>query len=602
MCGIFGFSLNRPLTEEDIARGRRATAMLAHRGPDGDGEWRDDPAGLYLGHRRLAILDLTSAGKQPMAGHGGVIAYNGEIYNHPSLRRELAAAGAVFESRTDTEVVLAAWSRWGAAALDRFDGMFAFALWRDGILHLATDPFGEKPLYWARTPDGIYFASEPAPLIAILGLTFDPTETDVAGFMALGFVPPPDTGFPGLFCVPPARHLRVSSGSLADDRPYWTPPAPRACNGPIRPVGKNDLSHIRSVLIESLEGRLISDAPIGLFLSAGIDSSLVAALVRRDLGRDLQALTVAFPDGADESGAAADVARHLDLPHLVVDSRADGTATNDGPAALEDMYGVPNDNLTALSVAQMSRAARRHMTVALGGMGGDELFFGYGRHALFWRWRHWFRLLPPFVDMAQRVAGSTLERLPAWRKLRRHFHGDSPWRYLATKSYPAGDILAALPGADSAVRGAWRETPGAPPVTVARDVDTRLVMPGSYIPAIDRGSMRASVEVRTPFLSRALVEALESLDQRALIAGGPKHVLRTLLRRDLPDYLVDRPKQGFIFPAARFLAALGTAPPNAGLPESLAGEVWRRRAEYGFAALAIRLSVLARFHATFGPR
>ncbi|MHA1113843.1 MAG: asparagine synthase-related protein, partial [Alphaproteobacteria bacterium] len=329
---------------------------------------------------------------------------------------------------------------------------------------------------------------------------------------------------------------------------------------------------------------------------------LVAALARRDLDLDLETLTVAFPDGADESAGAAEIARVLNLSHRIVDSREDSAGITDGPAAIADMYGVPNDNLTAFSVAQLSRMARRHMTVALSGMGGDELFYGYGRHDLLWRWRHWFRLLPPFVGLAQRVAGPLLDTVPAWRKLRQMFRGDAPWRYLAVKSHPASDILAALPGADGAVRASWRPASGAPFAALARDVDMRLVMPGSYIPAIDRGSMRASVEVRTPFLSRGLVEILAGLDQRALIADGPKHLLKRLLRRDLPDSLIDRPKQGFIYPPARYLAALGEALPASGLPDALAGEVWRRRRDYGFTTLAVRLSVLARFHAAHGPK
>ncbi|MHA1113908.1 MAG: asparagine synthetase B family protein, partial [Alphaproteobacteria bacterium] len=320
-----------------MALGQRGTAMLAHRGPDGEGAWRDDAAGLYLGHRRLAIIDLSPAAAQPMARHGGVIAYNGEIYNHPALRRELETDGAAFDSRSDTEVVLAAWSRWGPAALDRFDGMFAFALWRDGVLHLVTDPFGEKPLYWAETPDGIYFASEPAPLVECLGLVFQPTELEIAGFMALGFVPPPATGFPGLHVLPPASHLRMAAGQVETERRYWVPPSPMPRRGAIEPVGAEDLERIRGALVESLAGRVLSDVPLGLFLSAGIDSSLVAALARRDLGLDLQALTVAFPDGADESAGAAEIARILNLSHRIVDSREDNAGVADGPAAIADM-------------------------------------------------------------------------------------------------------------------------------------------------------------------------------------------------------------------------------------------------------------------------
>src|SRR3972149_1961725 len=206
MCGIFGFSLNRPVRESDLALGRRGAEMLRHRGPDGSGEWADAARGLYLGHRRLAVIDTSAANAQPMTSGALTVSFNGEIYNFKELRDELAGRGRAFATAGDTEVLLKAWQEWGAGAIDRFDGMFAIALADGARLHLVTDPFGEKPLFCATLPEGVYFASEPHALPRPLGLDFAPGQDEIAAFMCLGFIPAPGTGIKGLIALPPATH------------------------------------------------------------------------------------------------------------------------------------------------------------------------------------------------------------------------------------------------------------------------------------------------------------------------------------------------------------------------------------------------------------
>jgi asparagine synthase (glutamine-hydrolysing) len=207
-----------------LALGRRGTKLLAHRGPDGAGEWFDPERGLFLGHRRLAIIDVDARSDQPMVRGRNVVVHNGEVYNFSELRDELRSAGEEFVTSGDTEVLLAAWARWGEGALDRFDAMFAFALVDDESLVLATDPFGEKPLYIAETGDGIWFASEPQPLIDILQLKFKPDHDDIGLFLSLGFLPPPRTGFAGLEVMQPATLRRYRPDLRHSERRYWYPP------------------------------------------------------------------------------------------------------------------------------------------------------------------------------------------------------------------------------------------------------------------------------------------------------------------------------------------------------------------------------------------
>lgn len=596
MCGIFGFSLVRPLREADVALGRRGTAALAHRGPDGHGEWTGAARGLYLGHRRLSIIDLSEANAQPMVRVPLAVAYNGEIYNYREIRDELSARGRRFATTGDTEVLLQAWEEWGKGALDRFDGMFAFALYDGRRLHLITDPFGEKPLYAAETPDGIYFASEAQPLIQSLGLDFAPGEAGTAAFMTLGFIPSPATGYANLSVLPPGTHATVESGRIVAERRYWEPPSASPHRGRVRPLSERDLDAIHADLIEALRRRVRADVPLGLFLSAGVDSGVVAAIVAKELKLGIEALTVSFPDAADESAGAARLAAHLGLPHRIIDSRAEDD-WRDAPSRLADLFAVPNDNLTALSVHQMSALARSRMTVALSGTGGDELFYGYNKYAFLYRHRHLYRFLPPVLRSVAPF-GRLLTGLESWRRADAYLKGDPGWQFLALKNNGLSGVLARVPGAREFARKLFSgERAGL--VYRARDFDARVTLPGSYIPAVDRGSMRAGLEVRTPFLSRKLAETLAHFDPRAFLAFGQKDVLRRILYRYVPPAIMQTVKQGFVFPAERYLASQPEQPPKPeGIPADLCAEIWRNRRDPAYRMLAIRLRVLETFFAS----
>jgi asparagine synthase (glutamine-hydrolysing) len=598
MCGIFALLLNRPLNDADIEIGRAGTVALRHRGPDGTGEWIDREAGVYIGHRRLAIIDPTAASDQPMAREGQVLAFNGEIYNFRDLRRDLTGRGDKFTSTGDTEVLLAAWRRWGSGCMDHLDGMFAFLVWdrTASTAHLAVDPFGEKPLLWAETRDGIYVSSELGPLVDALKVQPHLSDEMVAAYFGLGFIAAPATAYPAIKRLPAAGRVDIRGGRATPITRYWEPPIAEPGRRSVRELTETELTRIAEAIAGSLARRLIADVPLAAFLSAGVDSALVVAMAARDLGVKLNALTASFTgqELPDEAPRARQIAEALGVNHEVLVSGRSG-AKSDATELLA-LYRQPTENIGIFPILEISRAAAAQYTVVVTGLAGDEVFWGYGKHAAFYRRRAlyalpergriaigWFvRFLSEFIASAE-----NFERLFAvhdWE------------RYLAQKNNPAFPWLCRLPQfADWAQR------------TFANGIDRfelavprfelREVMPNAHLVASDLGSMRASVELRTPFLSRNLVETVAQLDPRSLLAFGQKSVLRRLLARYLPHDLVDYPKSGFRFPARRFLDASRLYPgalPN--IPRVRVEEAWRRRHEpKGWANLAVGLVVLSTF-------
>ena len=248
MCGVFCLFLNRPLADSDIALGRAGTTALAHRGPDGEGEWTDRKDGVFLGHRRLAIIDPSPASDQPMQRDGNVITYNGEIYNFRQLRQTLQAKGIRFQTNGDVEVIFRAWQTWLDEMFCRLDGIFAFAFWDGHRGVVATDAFGEKPLFYAETDDGLYFSSEIRPLAQLLGLPPSMDEVTLAAYLALGFIPPPRTAFEKIRRVSAAKRLIIEHGKIVDEKTYWQPPISEIGRGPMEPLSSAHLDAVATAL------------------------------------------------------------------------------------------------------------------------------------------------------------------------------------------------------------------------------------------------------------------------------------------------------------------------------------------------------------------
>ncbi|HVK09910.1 MAG TPA: asparagine synthase (glutamine-hydrolyzing), partial [Gemmataceae bacterium] len=382
MCGLAGLidcSARRceAALREDVRRMARA---LSHRGPDDDGDWVSAADGVALGFRRLAVLDLSPAGRQPMLSPGGryVLVFNGEVYNHAELRAELDVPYRPWRGHSDTEVLLAAIEAWGLReALRRSVGMFALAVWdrRDGVLRLARDRLGEKPLYYGLAGGAFLFGSELKALRAFPGFDAGIEAGVLPEYLRLGYIPAPRSIYRGIFKLPPGTILTAPGGA---PEPYWSP-GPGA---PFTGSEEDAADRLDGLLRAAVRGQLAADVPLGALLSGGTDSSLVVAMMQAEARRPVQTFTVGFAERShDESAHARAVARHLGTEHteMVVGAGEALAAIPDLPAVYDEPFADPTQVPTLL----VARLARRHVAVAVGGDGGDELFAGYGwyRHA-----------------------------------------------------------------------------------------------------------------------------------------------------------------------------------------------------------------------------
>ncbi len=555
MCGIVGWVEPRGLTLE-VARLDRARDRLQHRGPD-DGRSVHD-AVCYLGFRRLAILDLSPTGAQPMRSADDThwIVFNGEIYNFLELRAELEREGVTFQGHSDTEVLLALYRRYGHAMLERLNGMFAFAIYDRSrrTLWLARDRLGEKPLYLWPNSRGFAFASE---LRALRALPDFPAETDpavIADFFRFGFVPGFRCIWPGVQKLPPACSIeyQVATGQLGAPVRYWTPPAVLLSSR--AGSGDESVERVGALVDAAVALRLRADVPVGCFLSGGLDSSLVAESAARQSGRTVSALTVSFPGwGDDESAVARETAERFGFRTHVIPLEAGGL---DELPALCAHFDEPFADASLLPTALVCRAARRHFTVVLGGDGGDEAFGGYDNHirALRFGW----------VDRVPRLLRQLAAGLTAWapadsrvERLGRRLPLSTGRWGLGAKLYPFERTAARIlvtPEADSASAcariDAYLGGPQRRPLDEAQRTDLQLYLPDDVLVKTDRMSMRSSLEVRAPFLDHNVVAAGLALPPELRVSGGRgKHVLRLLAKkRGFSEAVWNGPKRGFGVP------------------------------------------------------
>jgi asparagine synthase (glutamine-hydrolysing) len=562
MCGLVGLFQPSGRAVPDEGELRRMADALRHRGPDGHG-YHAEP-GLALGHRRLAIVDL-GGGAQPMwSADGSVgIVFNGEIYNHLALRRELETAGHRFRTHSDTESILHGWTEWGPGCLERLDGMFAFALWDrgQGTLLLARDRLGEKPLHYARRPDGsIAFASEIGALLTLPDLPrrLDPVAVD--DFLALGYVPDPGCMYQGIQKLPAGHALllrrdSVPPGPLPAPRPYWRPPTTTTSAPADAPAA------LSALLREGVRERLMSDVPLGAFLSGGVDSGAVVALAAEAASGPLATFTIGFPGGADERSRAALVAERWGTAHHAEASSVDYLAAARGQAAI---FGEPFGDHSAVPTLAVCTLARRHVTVALSGDGGDEVFAGYRRYRFHMLAEAARRFLPGPVRRGA-VAGLArvypkLDRAPRWLRAKHtltEISLDSALGYYRMvcklqderrRGLLSAPLRAMLEGHDPAARfeALMAECDADEPLLQAQYADLHTYLPGDILTKVDRTSMAVSLEVRPPILDHALVEWGMALPASVKLRGGiGKRVLREAAAPLLPDAILTGPKQGF---------------------------------------------------------
>ena len=570
MCGVAGW-IGRPQPRERV---EEAVRRLTHRGPDDLGVERfDTPSGqAWLGFRRLAIQDPSPRGHQPMADASGRwrIVFNGEVYNFRELRRELEAMGRTFHSGTDTEVLVEGWDAWGEDLLPRLVGMFAFAVLdtRSGDLTLVRDRLGIKPLYWVRTPAGLGFASEIKALLALEGVERRVDPVSLARYLTFLWVPAPGTLLEGVRQLEPGTLLRVRGGEATPAR-WWDVPLPAArANGRGAPSEAEAVERLDALLREAVRARLVSDVPLGAFLSGGVDSSLVVALMREAGAGRVTTQTVAFPedDRLRLEEADAPWARRVRDHFGDLDYR-EHELTPDVASLLPRMVWHLDDPVAdpaALSTYLICRSARETATVMLSGMGAEELFAGYPRHraALL---AERYRRVPGFLR--RHVVEAVVERLPAARpgpimRLARNAKkfvrsAGQPFEacYLGYSGYYGPAELPAVLGGEPAGDpwGVHREqlgrSAGLHPVDRMTHLDLKTFLPSLNLAYTDRASMAASVEVRVPLLDHRVVEYVAGLPPGLRLGGSTsKRVLKGVASRYLPDDVVHRPKAGFSAP------------------------------------------------------
>lgn len=507
MCGVAGWFCAPEAAPRAETLDRMLDAMQ-HRGPDNRGRFRDAARGVAFGHLRLSIIDLSPASHQPMrdASTGVTLAYNGELYNFRVLRAELQALGHRFTSTGDTEVVLRSFLQWGTACFARFAGMFALALWdpRTGTVHLARDPMGMKPVYFAEHRDGVVFASEVKAFKALPGFRLSPSASGVRQYMEFGYVfDAHQTIFEGVRKLPPGSHAEIRSGTPIRVERYFTHPMPAAED---RRDERQRVDELYAVLSEVIEQHLISDVPLGLLLSGGLDSSVIAALAARK--SSMLTLSMAFAGSrVDERPHAREVAEDIGSNHVEVTITPQDVMQEvvGGAWVFDDLFG---DWATITTRLMYRRCQERGIKVVLVGEGADELFGGY--------------------DVFQ-----TPQRLGLWQQFRlyQRYSGRRHGRLFREFRRIVGEYLAA----DSE------------PFDAVRMFETCRQLPNQYVMKVDKASMAESIEARAPYLDRRVAEVALRTPREWLLRGGEnKYLLRALARRErlLPDAITRRPKYG----------------------------------------------------------
>lgn len=583
MCGIAGIVAWRSSPNLN-AEVEKMVGQLVHRGPDDQGIWCDIEAGIGLGQRRLSIIDLSEHGHQPMHSASGrwVVAYNGEIYNFMQLRRELEEAklAPAWRGHSDTEVLLACIEAWGVeATLRKLVGMFAISLWdkRERSLTLARDRMGEKPLYYGQVDGRILFGSELKAITAVSG-PLDIDRVALSEYLRFSYVPSPMSIWKGVQKLRPGHLLTIRSPDLssAASSPYWDLDAApnQALQTELKDAPEREIEdRVAECLSESIRLQMVADVPLGAFLSGGVDSSLVVALMQKFSSRPVRSFTIGFDQPEwNEAPFAADVAKHLGTDHTELYVTAKDAEQL--IPQLPHIYDEPFADSSQIPTVLVSRMTRQHVTVALSGDGGDELFAGYPRYGLtqnLWKktsqipyavrelgsnilcgaspasWDKWTSHIVP-SSKRQMINGHRLHRLG--QLMRTQSLSDMYLRLMS--QWQPEDALVLGGGFSNNAEQHWNAN--LPATEAMRRWDIAQYLPDDLMVKVDRAAMSASLETRAPMLDYRLIELAFALPERMLIDNGVgKKVLRNILYRHVPRQLIERPKAGFSVPLGDWL-------------------------------------------------
>lgn len=580
MCGITGIHSQAACVDPSVLSAM--TDALRHRGPDDSGTYVSQDGKVGLGHTRLSVIDLSERGRQPMASDDLKIqiSYNGEIYNYREIKEELRSNGHIFRTDCDTEVLVKAYEQWGIECLHKFIGMFALAIWdgRKNRLYLARDRVGIKPLYYYSENGLFLFASELKSIIKHPGFSRRISTDGLALFLRNDYIASPHTIYENTFKLEPGHYLCLRSGRLEKHR-YWN--ITESYNAEPYDVGEEEACEMfEDVMLDSLRCRLVSDVPVGLFLSGGIDSGLVATLLRKNLSKTFKTFTIGFDeDEYNEAGWARDLAEHLETEHVeafVSEKQAAETVFD-----IPSIYDEPFADSSSIPTCAVSRLAREHVKVVMSGDGGDELFCGYSHYPKFLRFAQRIEKTPRFIQNAFRSVfeGLTVRRfetagkLPGLRSLAK-WHRSYRRKRAAILAVINGDMAEMyrrrtetwspedMPGFFEKTEGIHKEMFDADFDAIKNSdllkqmlyADFNTWLPDDILTKVDRASMSTGLEAREPLLDHRVVDLAARIPKNLKYRNGEsKYLLKKVLSKYIPEKLYLRPKKGFGIPTDKWL-------------------------------------------------
>ena len=586
MCGIFGFKLNRTLNESDINKSLKHLSLLSSRGPDNQGYYIDKENGVFLGHTRLSIIDLSEESNQPFIKGNSVIVYNGEVYNYKELKEELNYNN--FLTNSDTEVLLSLWQKNKLDGLRKIDGMFAFAIYENKELFIGTDYFGEKPIYYLKNDQGFYFSSEPKVLVKFLNVDISLNQNEFEEFISLGFIMSPGTGFKKLKVLEQNTLIKVDQNNKIERSKIFHI-SEVLDKDKKTSLANQDYKDFKDIFLRSLKRRLISDVPLGLLLSSGLDSTLVATTMVKEFNLKPLTFTASFEDGVDEAPVVKKLTDFLGLDNIKISSSIDNAWKQMDQRTL-DLYTVLNDNISGVYTSQICNEAKKYIKVGLTGIGGDELFYGYNNYDFVNKYK--------FLYSHSKIINKLADKLIKFIKIKKilNFNNlifdNNYHNYIASKNRQIGKLIynkhLSL-NSDPKIRENKI-------INYIRKFDFNHALFSSYLTSADRGSMNRSLELRTPFLSIELLNFSNKFHPN-IFKNNKKLFIKNLLKEYLPGEYINKKKIGFNFPLKRFLKNKKVNYRN-NLPNDFINELNFNIEKKNFDKIAFRLLMIEKFENT----
>lgn len=583
MCGIFGYKLNRTLNESDISKSLKHLSLLSNRGPDNQGYYIDKENGVFLGHTRLSIIDLSEESNQPFIKGNSVIVYNGEVYNYKELKEELDFNN--FLTNSDTEVLLSLWQKNKLDGLRKIDGMFAFAIYENKELFIGTDYFGEKPIYYLKNDQGFYFSSEPKVLVKFLNIDISLSQNEFEEFISLGFIMSPGTGFKKLKVLEQNTLIKINKNNKIERSKIFHI-SEVLDEDKKTSLTNQDYKDFKDIFLRSLKRRLISDVPLGLLLSSGLDSTLVVTSMVKEFNLKPLTFTASFEDGVDEAPVVKKLTDFLGLDNIKISSSIDNTWKQMDHRTL-DLYTVLNDNISGVYTSQICNEAQKYIKVGLTGIGGDELFYGYNNYDFVNKYK--------FLYSHSKIINKLVDKLIKFIKIKKilNFNNlifdNNYHNYIASKNRQIGKLIYnkhLTLNSDPQIRENKI-------INYIREFDFNHALFSSYLTSADRGSMSKSLELRTPFLSIELLNFSNKFHPN-IFKNNKKLFIKNLLKEYLPGEYINKKKIGFNFPLKRFLKNKKVNYRN-NLPNDFINELNLNIEKKNFDKIAFRLLMVEKF-------